>query len=144
SPRVLTTATSARRTRRGLRGVRGVPEVSLMWGALSGNEVDVGGSGLGKPGRSRAPGGSGARTPHLRALSGCRQCALRPLGRQEVSPRKSLWPGRVQVLNDANGGKRAAGVLAPARGAGSAGAVRVRASVPVPRPRLVPCAWAGR
>src|SRR5690606_18222211 len=97
-----------------------------------------GGSGLGKPGRSRAPGGSGARTPHLRALSGCRQCALRPLGRQEVSPRKSLRPGRVQVLNDANGGKRAAGFLAPARGGGSAGAVRVPASVPVPRPRRGP------
>src|SRR5690606_8822737 len=113
-------------------------------GSPLGKRGGCGGSGLGKPGRSRAPGGSGARTPHLRALSGCRQCALRPLGRQEVSPRKSLWPGRVQVLNDANGGKRAAGVLAPARGAGSAGAVRVRASVPVPRPRLVPCAWAGR
>src|SRR5690606_23178646 len=56
SPRVLTTATSARRTRRGLRGVRGVPEVSLMWGALSGNEVDVGGEGPWETGPEPRPG----------------------------------------------------------------------------------------
>ncbi len=68
--------TAAASARRSGRRPRELPEGSLMWGCLSG----AGGE-HGHPGR---------RPGYLRALSECAQCALRPCGRQEVKPRKSL------------------------------------------------------